>query len=134
MKKLFVLQILVLLILSGCASFKWTENPTEPKKPVEKEDVYVQDAVLKPERLESYNQNKGCISISTETAGSEVYLNSNYQGQTPIEIKNLMPGIYILQFKTYSDNEKVNIHKYMIEVESDRKQFYYLNNSKLSGK
>jgi hypothetical protein len=50
---------------------------------------------------------EGIIQISSTPSGAEVLLNSTFQGYTPLEIRNVTPGPYIVTLKLqgYPDRE-----------------------------
>lgn len=56
------------------------------------------------------------ISIRTEKSDISVFINSNFQGKTPLTIKNLIPGTYIL---------KIGGKKFEIEVTDKHYDKYF---------
>jgi hypothetical protein len=49
----------------------------------------------------------GIIQISSTPSGAEVLLNSTFQGHTPLEIRNVTPGAYIIVLKLQGYPDRV---------------------------
>jgi hypothetical protein len=49
----------------------------------------------------------GIIQISSTPSGAEVQLNSTFQGYTPLEIRNVTPGPYIVTLKLQGYPDRV---------------------------
>lgn len=66
-------------------------------------------------------ENGTRIQLRTEKPGEKVFINNNYQGKTPLTIKNLVPGTYRL---------RIGEEEFEIEVKSNHFDRYFF----LSGK
>ncbi|MBR1714380.1 MAG: PEGA domain-containing protein [Treponema sp.] len=84
-----------------------------------------QDETWKIESAEpeetSLIENGTRIQLRTEKPGEKVFINNNYQGKTPLTIKNLVPGTYRL---------RIGEEEFEIEVKSNHFDRYFF----LSGK
>lgn len=92
MKKL-TLTILFLFILFGTAfsqaSYSEEDTPLNEESP----SAYTENSVF------SKSSSMGTIFVQTNVTNALVFLNGSYQGQSPVEIDNLVPGSYILNVK-----------------------------------
>lgn len=53
--------------------------------------------VFPPERTVQTASAKPSVTVRTQKPGEKVYLNGNFQGRSPIKIRNLVPGFYWLR-------------------------------------
>lgn len=78
---------------SGDVSFLTDlEQNTEQKKSV---TVYGED-IFMPESVSELESGNTTVFFKTDIPKSNIYLNNIYQGKTPLEIKSLLPGYYVL--------------------------------------
>ncbi len=75
---------------------------------------------MEPEET-SLISNGTKIQIRTEKPGEGVYINNNFHGNTPLTVKNLVPGTYKL---------KIGEEEYEIEVKSNHFDRYFFLSSK----
>lgn len=84
---------------------------------------------VKTENLLKEQKNSSVI-ISSNVTGASVYLNGNYQGNTPLTIKNLADGNYKLRIeKTHYETRQLTIR-----VRRGHEREYYIELKRITGR
>lgn len=84
---------------------------------------------LLPEETSEIQGTLGTISIKTSIQKSEVFLNNEYQGVTPIIIKDLVPGTYKMNIKKMGYAEQY----FLLTVENNKSASYYVEMIPVNG-
>lgn len=83
---------------------------------------------LLPERFEEIESGTK-VFFKTSVQKAQVFLNSEYQGLTPLEIKDLIPGSYRLTLKKKGYDEQ----NFSISITSNHSDWYYVEMIKAFG-
>lgn len=82
--------------------------------------------ILEPEYYSELSAGETQILIRTEIPKANVYLNKIYQGKTPLNIKGLVPGYFLLTVESSDGEGKIQSKDYLIQVQDAKYQNYYL--------
>jgi len=77
---------------------------------------------LKPEYTKDLAVGETAIIIRTNVRKTSVFLNGEFQGLTPLTIKNLVPGQYRLAVQDTKGNRQL----FLIEVKRSLSEYYYI--------
>ena len=114
--KRYIAAALIVLLPILLGAFAFAKQDTA--EPEQDETGKIESA--EPEET-SLIENGTRIQLRTEKPGEKVFINNNYQGKTPLTIKNLVPGTYRL---------RIGEEEFEIEVKSNHFDRYFF----LSGK
>ena len=82
--------------------------------------------VLEPESKSALDSELSVIVIRSNKKKVQVFLNENFMGQTPLTVKGLVAGNYIMSVSTNTKNKSEKKHVYQIEVRRGLVQNYYV--------
>lgn len=111
--KIFVLLTLTFLFCS-CVSSDFSQN--DISSDLENNSI---EEVFSPEESFEISSFESSVIIQTEYPKANVYLNNIYQGKTPLEIKNVIPGFYTLSVEYLNPNFNQNVQSQKKESESE---------------
>jgi hypothetical protein len=77
---------------------------------------------LKPETIQDIDKNQTAIIIRANVEKASVYLNGEFQGVTPLTIRNLMTGLYNLKVLKTGYFPQT----YIIEIKRSQAENYYI--------
>lgn len=118
MKKIFCFSFILLFSLCAFSEVFLQEAVSEKN---EQEILEETDEILIEEPELSTQISFGTrIQIRTSKTGELVFINGNFQGKTPLTIKNLLSGYYKLQIKTKNETKD-----FWIEVKDKRFDKYF---------
>lgn len=85
--------------------------------------------MLSAEKTALLDENKTAITIRANIQDAEVYLNNEYQGQTPCIISDLAPGTYRLSVKKTGYGEQY----YFVTVRQGQSSTFFVELKKITG-
>lgn len=88
-----------------------------------------QEGILAPENRVEISSNSSSINFKTDHSKASVYINEDFYGYTPLEIKNLIPGFYLVNIT----RQGFRPEEFSIEVKAGHYDEYYLELSPLMG-
>lgn len=127
MKKIFCFSFILLFSLCAFSEDFLQEEVSEKNESIgnkteaEQELLEENDEILIEEPELSTQISFGTrIQIRTSKTSELVFINGNFQGKTPLTIKNLLSGYYKLQIKTKNETKD-----FWIEVKDKRFDKYF---------
>lgn len=81
-----------------------------------------QEGILAPENRVEISGDSTSINFKTDHSKASVYINEDFYGYTPLEIKNLIPGFYLVNIMREGFAPK----EFSIEVKAGHSDDYYL--------
>ncbi|QTQ16812.1 PEGA domain-containing protein [Treponema parvum] len=103
-------HITVILLLLCAANFYCSGEPV----------------ILEPESKSAVDDEISIIVIRSNKKNVQVFLNDNFMGQTPLTVKGLVTGDYIMSVSTNSKDKSEKKQIYRIEVKRGLLQNYYV--------
>lgn len=120
-------QVLFLLAVCLTVTFVTVSCASDDQEPdVSQVEFPSPEDILEPEYYSELSKGETQILIRTEVPKANVYLNKIYQGKTPLNITDLIPGYYLLTVESSDGEEKIQSRDYLIEVQDARYQNYYI--------
>lgn len=126
--KIFILtfSVCILSVFASCESndFDVFTTVDDNKNPAVSRET--SDKLLDPLTVEETDSFSAEFALRTDIPKANVYINGNYQGRSPLRIKEMIPGYYILKVEFAQSGSEIMIKEYMIELESGKAKEYYI--------
>lgn len=126
--KIFILtfSVCILCLFASCESndFDVFTTVDDNKNPAVSRET--SDKLLDPLTVEETDSFSAEFALRTDIPKANVYINGNYQGRSPLRIKEMIPGYYILKVEFAQSGSEIMIKEYMIELESGKAKEYYI--------
>ena len=84
------------------------------------------DKLLEPLSVEETDSFSAEFALRTDVPKANVYINGNYQGRSPLRIKEMVPGYYKLKVEFAQSVSEIIIKEYLLELESGTVKEYYI--------
>ncbi|MCI1208500.1 MAG: PEGA domain-containing protein [Treponema sp.] len=97
--------------------------------PVFKTEAQTQETIQQPVRSTQSEDKTATVTIRTNIRNATIYLNNEYQGYTPLKVKNLTPGQYLVSVK----KNGYETRNFPIRLEAGQDKIYYIELEKITG-
>ncbi len=78
--------------------------------------------LLNPESFAEIEAGSRTCVFKTSSAKAAIYINSEFQGYTPLEVDDLVPGFYFVTVQ----KDGFGTERFLIQVRDGRSDFYYV--------
>lgn len=78
--------------------------------------------IIEPEKKEELSNSSTEIIIRANVPDAAVYLNSGYQGRTPLTLRNYTQGVY----KLVIEKQGYTKQQFLLSIERGKRKYYYI--------